>query len=126
MLKEIEIDKLITIFDSVAILEGGLGLDDEQEEVMKFCLDNDITHWVLDEIYEKPRRLGSIVFLEPTIFIIKTTGVASELEFAVDFFKSLDYLPDKVGFMMGEGSPIMSKLIKYVKDIKPDIKIYKI
>lgn len=66
-------------------------------------------------------------FIFRTYYIfIKTTGVATELNMLIDFFKSLKYLPNKVGFIMGENTKIMSDLIDYVREIKPEIEIYKI
>lgn len=53
MIKGLKISDIIhPIYDTVAILEGGLGLDDEQIEVRDLCIDMGVNCWTIDELYK--------------------------------------------------------------------------
>lgn len=77
--------------EPIAFLEGGKGLNDDEEFIHKTCFHNRIDTWVLDDLYSKPERIAALKFLKPKTLILGTTGVyKDELNRLIDLFFGME------------------------------------
>jgi hypothetical protein len=78
-------------FQPFCVLEGGSGLNDCERYLVKSLNHYNVDNWVIDDLYDKPRRLGAVQFLTPKTLVMGTTGVyRDKLNQLIDLFFSLE------------------------------------
>ena len=124
-------DLLVSILDfekqPFAFLEGGLGLNDTEDYLSKGLFKRGYEIYILEELYDKPKKLAALSFLDIKTIILGTAGVyKNKLELLIDLFFSLnlDNLENIIFTLNTEN--IMSREMEKIKQIKPNIKFYKI
>ncbi len=110
--------------EPIAFLEGGKGLNDTEDFIYKKCLRRNIEVWKIDDLYENPRRLVALQFLEPKTIILGTTGVyRDKLDDLIELFFTLKLkgLENIVICMDSSGvlEDQFSKLPKEIKILEP-------
>lgn len=110
-----------------AFLEGGLGLNDQEKYLSKGLFDRGFEIYVLEELYDKPKKLASLKFLDVKTIIMGTTGVFKDkLEILVDLFFSLELKTlENIVFTL-DTERVMGKAMSKIKELNPNIKFYKI
>jgi hypothetical protein len=110
-----------------AFLEGGLGLNDTEKYLSEGLFERGYEIYILEELYEKPRKLAALQFLDVKTIVMGTTGVyEKELNLLVDFFFSLELNKlENIVFTL-DTETIMRKPMRKIKEINPSIKFYKI
>lgn len=88
-------ENLVSILDfkkqPFVFLEGGTGLNIHEEYISLGLFNRGYDVYVLDNLYEKTRKLASIQFLEVKTIILGTTGVyRDKLNILLDLFFSLE------------------------------------
>ena len=61
-----------------AFLEGGQGLNELEEDFMKYLFDKRVNVYKLDRLYDQPRKIGALQFLDCKTLVLGTTGVYKE------------------------------------------------
>jgi hypothetical protein len=110
-----------------AFLEGGLGLNDTEQYLSEGLFKRGYEIYILEELYDKPRKLAALQFLDVKTIIMGTTGVyQKELDLLVDFFFSLDV--DKLENIIFtlDTERVMREPMAKIKELNPNIKFYKI
>lgn len=109
----------------VAFLEGGLGLPDEAEYLVKYLVNRRLYPFVFEELYENPEMLVSFKWIKPKTIVLGTTGVyRDEIDHCVEMFRIAEHIPDNVIFLFGEDD--MRKEIKEFKSTKPSMRVFTI
>lgn len=110
-----------------AFLEGGLGLNDTEQYLSEGLFKRGYEIYILEELYDKPRKLVALQFLDVKTIIMGTTGVyQKELDLLVDLFFSMDV--DKLENIIFtlDTERVMRGPMAKIKEAKPNIKFYKI
>lgn len=113
----------------IAFLEGGLGLNDNEKKLAEYLSSSwglSSVH-VIDELYDNPRKLAAISFLDIKTIVIGTTGVyRDDLNFLIDFFKTLEIKTIKnVIFAVSAEDVLYKEAIEFKKDF-PDCTFFKL
>lgn len=122
-IEEVEVftkKELTTIFDvngSTCILEGDDVFTDIQKNIIKSFEDINLNIKAVAGLYKNPSKLKEIIGMDN--LIIQTTGFnVSGLETLISTFKSLNYLPKRVFFLLEE--------LHLEKEIEDKIEKYKV
>ena len=62
-------------YEPFCILEGGLGLNDIENDLRKKLNKANAQLWVIEDLYDNPQRIGALQFLKPKTLIFGTTGI---------------------------------------------------
>ena len=110
-----------------AFLEGGLGLNDQEKNLSKGLFNRGFEIYVLEELYDKPKKLAALKFLDVKTIIMGTTGVYKDkLEILVDLFFSLELNKlENIVFTL-DTERVMREPMDKIKKLNPNIKFYKI
>ncbi len=110
-----------------AFLEGGLGLNDTEQYLAEGLFKRGYEIYILEELYDKPRKLAALQFLDVKTIIMGTTGVyEKQLNLLVDFFFSLDIDKLENVVLTLDTERVMRDPMAKVKELNPKIKFYKI
>lgn len=109
----------------IVVLEGDRGLIDHVELFTQFCFMKGEYPIVLQNLYETPRQLMSLGFLEPKTIVLTTTGIRTgELERLFKYFKATNHLPDHI--IIGMGIDKIKWMLREVLEQKPEIKVWEL
>ena len=111
--------------EPIVMLEGGIGLTDEQDTFMEIMCKNFIYPIVLDDLYKNPSKIISLKFIQPKTIMLGTTGLfKQDIEHCFEMLKIAECVPDNVVFFFGEEK--MRKYIDYFKQINENLKVFTI
>lgn len=110
-----------------AILEGGLGLNDTEDRLAHGLFTRGFELYVLEELYEKPRKLAALQFLDVKTIILGTTGVYKDkLGMLVEFFMSLDLGHLENVVLTLDTERVMREEMRLLKDKLPGVRFWKL
>jgi hypothetical protein len=110
-----------------AFLEGGLGLNDTEQYLAEGLFKRGYEIYILEELYDKPRKLAALQFLDVKTIIMGTTGVyEKQLNLLVDFFFSLDIDKLENIVLTLDTERVMREPMEKIKELNPRVKFYKI
>lgn len=114
-------------FESFCVLEGQKSLNDTEKYFIKSCNYHNCTNWVLDDLYENPRKLMAVFFLRPKTIVLGTTGIYKEkLDVLIDLFFSQEsdfgWL-ENIIFTLDSENLFRSEM-KKIKKLNPNIKFW--
>lgn len=109
----------------VVFLEGGLGLTNEGEDLVKFLVNQRIYPFVFEELYDNPELLITLKWIKPKTIVLGTTGVYREqINQCFEVFKLAECVPDNIVFLFGEET--MGNEINYFKVLNPKMRVFTI
>lgn len=113
----------LALAEPYCILNGQPDLHEAEMDLYRYLVSKNHIVNVLDNLFDEPEKLKSLLLLKPKTLVLGTTGVyADSLRRAIEAFKDLGYIPDNVIFTMGE--EILSGLARKLKKSKPGMKFY--
>lgn len=106
-------------FAPIALLNGQLGLDDDIRDLANLCAEHNIEYYKIDNLFEDLTQLTLLSEKQVKTVVLGTTGFfRDELNNAINYFKTLSYLPIHVFFTFG--SDYFQPLTKHMKQFYPD------
>lgn len=124
--KEIDISNFKFInnqYNEIVFVEGGQGLNDAEEYLYQHLVGRGYYPIVLENVYDNPRQLISLMYLQPRTIVLGTTGVyRDEIDQCIEYFKIAEFIPDCVLFSFGEDK--LRHLIREMLVKKPTMQIY--
>lgn len=111
--------------EPIAIIEGGKGLNDTERLIEKRCQDRNIEHYVLDGLYENPRKVMAIMYLKPKTIVFGTTGTYREdVEHLIALLKIGEHIPDIICISIGEELGVIRDALLYAKSKNENLKAF--
>jgi hypothetical protein len=113
----------------IAFLEGGLGLNDEESKLAKMLSDSwGLTSvFCIDDLYQNPRKLASVSFLDIKTLVIGTTGIYEDsLNMLLEFYKTLNITTVRNIIFAISADEFFQKEAKNLKEQFPDFKFFKL
>lgn len=113
----------------VMILEGGLGLNENEKYIYKKMVDVGIEVWSIEQLYKFPERLASINFLKPKTVIFGTTAVYRDnLNILFDLVDSLNLesIEKVILTLATEDEYFVTKKLKDLKGYFPKLEFFKL
>lgn len=90
-------------FGTIAFLNGQSGLHESENAFYKYIVGRHDYPIVLDDLFNDPKKIKAIKYLNPQTIVIGTTGTyRAKIDLVVNEFKKLKWLPKKAIFTMGE------------------------
>jgi hypothetical protein len=126
-IQSMETTKLIPLYDFApfCVLEGGRGLHDTENYLIKSFNFHGARNWVLDELYEKPRRLVSLQFLRPKTLIVGTTGVYKDkINMLIDLFFELDVVGLENIILTMRSEDVFYEQLLILRERNPELKFW--
>jgi hypothetical protein len=107
-------------------LEGGTGLDEEEDYIYKRLVNNNFDSYKLDDLYNHPKKLASIHFLKPKTIIFGTTGVYEDkINMLVSLLDDLDLSSIEKVVLTIDSEREIPKILRHFKNKYPKLKFYK-
>lgn len=120
-MKKVEIDW--TEAEPIVVLEGGIGLNDTERDIVDHLFKYRLYPVVLENLYEEPEKIIALKYIKPKTIMLSTTGTyRDELDHCIEMFKIADHLPDNV--IIGIGEDALWSTIRHFRKIKPDMKFF--
>ena len=121
-MKQVEIKNWYDL-EPFAFLEGGQGLNDLEDNFMKYLFNMNVDIYKLDKLYEQPRKIGALQFLDCKTLVLGTTGVyEEELNKLKEIFFKIEFKGIENIILTLYCEDVLWKDMLKFKELYPDVK----
>lgn len=114
-------------FAPYCFLEGQTGLNEGEEYLYRSLVYYREKPFVIDNLYEDPRRLASLSFLRPKTLVLGTTGVyVAKLNFLIELFFDLDMQGLENVIITSDTPKIVTEAMVKLKQQLPEVKFWEL